>query len=283
MKPFLVLSCMFTGLLMGCGPTVKPAIKVATAPNLIEVNGAGFSNTTPSCATLSLFGMPSGPPVVNIGQPPCTKGAFQQFGWKYAYVAGCTPGASQSLEVLAVDNPTFTPAGAGISIPWGKNCAFLGTCGQIGQYPCPSGCLQGSATNSTLCSCGDEGQPLCTTGNQCLPGLNPQQQGPSIICTATCGHTKGYTPCTSAMGPCSGHPPTLEEQQSPCVTQQQTSDGGTRKIYTCYEHSVIDTSGNCACMPNLVNQCQEDTSDTTNIVNPSSQGLCVHAQYLMCN
>jgi hypothetical protein len=380
MKLLPVIPLLLAGLLAGCSATLMPAIKAkaaATAPYLVVVNGAGFSHTTPSCARLSVLGMPSGPPAASMGMAPCTNGTFQEFTWRYSYAAGCTLTGSQAIQVLAIDNPTFDPAVATVSIPWGPGCAFAGTCGAIGQNPCPSGCLQGSpdtrsgncscgaqgqppcttgnacqqglntllqgstkicgacgaqgqppcttgaaclpfmdpqlrgsaalcepcsnqgqppcATgiaclaglnplqqgSTTICAaCGGEGQPLCTTGSACQAGLNPQQKGSGVACTASCGYTQG-TSCPPGIGSCGGMPSTLELPDSPCVTQQRTSQGQIA-IYTCYGHSLIDPSGSCTCVPNTVNSCQEDTSSTTGILNPTSQGACIHAQYLSC-
>jgi hypothetical protein len=151
-----VIALLSAGLLVGCSATLKPKITAtlpaAPPPMHFDVNGSGFSQTA-SCATVSLLGMPSGPAVVHMKDPACSNGKFK-FDWDYTYVSGCTPSASQQVFVLAIDNPTLDPAIAGVSIAWGPNCAFAGTCGKIGQYPCPGGCLEGSTFTSTLCSCG---------------------------------------------------------------------------------------------------------------------------------
>jgi hypothetical protein len=197
MKLLPVIALLSAGLLVGCSATLKPKITAtlpaAPPPMHFDVNGSGFSQTA-SCATVSLLGMPSGPAVVHMKDPACTNGKFR-FDWDYTYVSGCTLSASQQVFVLAIDNPTLDPAIAGVSIAWGPNCAFAGTCGKIGQYPCPGGCLEGSTFTSTLCACGVQGEVACTTGKKCQSNLAPVQQGSNSLCEP-CGG-KGQPSCIS--------------------------------------------------------------------------------------
>lgn len=287
MKITLVIALSATGLLAGCSTTLKPKItaNTATAPARLVVVGTGFS-TTSSCASVSLLGMPSGPPVVHMANPSCTSGSFK-VDWDYSYVSGCNPNASQPLTVLAIDNPTFDAAAAGVSIAWGSNCALAGTCGKIGQYPCPSGCLEGSLSSGPLCSCGSQGQVACTSGAACQPNLTPVQQGSSsicqpcggeqqplcaagnacqtglhsqlegagnLVCEVSCGYGAGV-PCTpemvaAGMGVCAGSPPVVEVPQAPCITEK---DGQT--LYRCFDSTI---GLNCVCQQS--NSCKESAS-----------------------
>jgi hypothetical protein len=284
-----MISLLSTGLLVGCSATLKPKIKAtlptAPPPMHFDVNGSGFSQTA-SCATVSLLGMPSGPPVVHMKDPTCANGKFK-FDWDYTYVSGCTPNGSQNVFVLAVDNPTFDPAVASVSVAWGPNCAFAGTCGNIGQYPCPSGCLEGSTSAGPLCSCGGQGQVACTSGDKCQPNLTPVQQGSNsicqpcgqeqqplcakgtacqlglnpqlegagnLVCEASCGYGAGV-PCTPAMvaagmGICAGSPPVVEVPQMPCITEKND-----QSVYSCYDSTISD---NCVCQQS--NSCKQSTS-----------------------
>jgi hypothetical protein len=287
MRITLVIALSATGLLTGCNPMLKPKItaNTATAPARLVVVGTGFS-TTPKCASVSVLGMPSGPPVAHIADPSCTGGSFK-VDWDYSYVSGCSPNGSQTISVLAVDNPSLDPAAASTSVAWGPNCAFAGTCGKIGQYPCPSGCLEGSVVAGPLCSCGNQGQVACTGGTACQPNLTPVQQGSSsicqpcggeqqplcstgtacqtglhsqlegannLVCEASCGYGAGV-PCTPAMvaagmGICAGAPPVVETPQMPCVTDK---DGQT--LYRCFDSTIAE---NCVCQQS--NSCQESAS-----------------------
>jgi hypothetical protein len=213
MKLPLVISFLSAGLLVGCSATLKPKITAtlpaAPPPAHFDVNGQGFSQIS-SCATVSLLGMPSGPPIVHMKDASCTNGTFK-FDWDYTYVAGCTPGGSQQVFVLAVDNPTLDPAIASVSIAWGPKCAFAGTCGKIGQPPCPSGCLEGSDLTGTLCSCGVQGEVACTSGERCQSGLTTVQEGSNSLCEPCGGN--GQPICLSGSK-CQSH---LTPDQGVCV------------------------------------------------------------------
>ena len=255
MKITLVIALSATSLLTGCNPMLKPKItaNTATAPARLVVVGNGFS-PTPKCASVSVLGMPSGPPVVHIADPSCTSGSFK-VDWDYTYVSGCSPTASQAVTVLAVDNPSFDPAAASTSVAWGPNCAFAGTCGKIGQYPCPSGCLEGSLLDGPLCSCGNQGQTPCPTGDACQAGLHTQLEGAgNLVCEAGCGYGAGV-PCTPAMvaagmGICGGSPPVVETPQMPCIT-----DSNGQTLYRCFDSTIGE---NCVCQQS--NRCKESSS-----------------------
>jgi hypothetical protein len=286
----LLVALLSIGLLAGCSSTVKPEITVLNQTTRLEVNGKHFSHTTPSCATLSIIGMPSGPPAVHMGNPTCVSGTFEKFYWNLKYIAGCTTDTTQAVTVLAIDDATFDGATAHATIPWGRNCAFVGTCGDIGQRPCPTGCVEGSvSTTSDLCSCGADGQLACTTGKKCLADLNPTQKGSKSICTpcgqqgqpacdagnkcqlglhlqldgagnlvceAGCGYPGGYycTPAMVAAGDniCSGHPPQTLPQLA-CVTEKNG-----HSVYTCYAHSTVSGGPHCgSVMCQGGNSCEE--------------------------
>lgn len=247
MKPRIaVLVLVLLGLLAACSPTLKPSITATfnTTNDRIRVDGSGFSTTPPTppyCANVALIGMPSGPAVAYMGQPSCASGNFSDFAYKLKYIAGCTTNSSASVAVLAVDTATLNlAASATFAIPWGPYCALQGSCGNIGQFPCPAPppatpyCNQGSATNSAVCECGGEGQPPCPTGNQCSDSLHPNQSGNTVVCSQ-CG----------------------QPGQNACQTQKQT-ENGTRTISTCWGSFA---PGSCNCVAASTGSCPVVTSN----------------------
>lgn len=231
-------------LLCGCSPTLHPAITASVnSVNTMTIKGTGFTNIG-TCAHLALLT----PQSASIGDATCTSGTFNT-DWSsrsgFNYVPGCQPTGLQSAVVGAVDITTLDPAFATTSILWGPNCAIVGTCGKIGQVPCPDpsyACyVDGGVDPSTgrCAPCGAEGQPLCSNSPACNPGLNPNLSGPGTVCTATCG---GYN-------------------QSPCITN------GTQpgvQVYTCYNTTLA--YGDCVCVPNTqYNACQVESSGNSGI------------------
>jgi hypothetical protein len=275
-----ILALIFGGLLAGCacgqmGQPVCPSLQVTSNPNFLTISGSSFSNI-PNCAHLSMSGLPPPEAVVAIGDPQCNNGSFQNFNWQYSYV-GCSPSTTQSVVVAGIDNQTSTAASQTVSIGWGPNCGLSGFCGQIGQAACPSGCVSGVNSGGTCVACGGEGQPVCA-GNTCQkgpPDLNPNFANGNLVCTTSCGHTQGYTPCNASMGPCGGAPPTLEIPQSPCVTKN-----GNLNDYICFDGAMIDMFGNCTCVPNTLNSCQVHTSVPKPPANDT--GTCSPGQFLNC-
>jgi len=278
-----IIALIFGGLLAGCacgqmGQPACPSIQVTSNPNFLTIGGSSFSNI-PSCAHLSMSGLPPPEAVVPIGDPQCTNGSFQNFNWQFSYV-GCSPSTTQPVTILGVDNQTSTAASQNISIGWGPTCGLSGFCGQIGQAACPSGiCVSGVNSGGACVACGGEGQPVCvapaTICHKGPPDLNPNFQNGELECTATCGHTQGYSPCTPIMGACGGAPSTLETPQNPCVTKN-----GNLNDYTCFDGGMIDMFGNCTCVPNNVNTCQVSTSVPKPPVN--DPGTCSPGQFLNC-
>jgi hypothetical protein len=283
-----ILGLIFGGLLAGCacgqlGQPACPSLEVTSNPGYLTISGSSYSNIS-KCVHLSMTGLPPPEAAVVIGDPTCVNGGFQNFNWPYSYV-GCTPSTTQSVVVIGTgltSNNLLSGqvASQAVSIGWGPNCGLSGFCGQIGQTACPSGCVSGVNSGGTCVACGGEGQPVCA-GSTCQsgpPDLNPNLQGTQAVCTVTCGHSQGYTPCTSNMGPCGGSPPTLELPQSPCVTSN-----GILNLYTCYDHSMIemiDTYGSCTCVPNTVNTCQVNNSVPKPPANDT--GLCIQGQFTNC-
>jgi hypothetical protein len=241
---------IFVGLLVGCacggmGQPGCPSLQVTTNPTFLTISGSSYSNIA-NCAHLSISGFPPPQAVVAMGDPQCINGSFQNFNWQYSNLV-CLPSTTQtqSVVVAGVDNSTSTVASQSVSIP----------------------CI----------ACGGEGLPVCP-GNRCQtgpPDLNPNFQNGQLVCTATCGHAQGYTPCDSSMGPCGGSPPTLEVPQSPCVTKN-----GNLNDYTCFDGSMIDTFGTCTCVPNTINSCMVNTS----VPNPPANdtGTCTRGQFSKC-
>jgi len=284
MRSSPLLAFISIGFLAGCSATLKPKIRVdsATAPDRLLVTGSGFSPTA-SCATLSVWGMPSGPPGAKMGAPTaCTSGGFRGFTWKYEYVSGCNATTPQPVTVIAIDNPTLDPAAASTSILWGPNCAFAGTCGDLGQYPCPAGCLQGSVSNTTgQCSCGAQGQLECTSGTKCQSGLTPVRQGSSSVCQP-CGG--GGQPVCDSGNKCQSN---LTSQQGTCVPcgqqGQPVCDSGdkcqsnlTSQQGTCVpcgqQGQPVCASGN-QCQPNLT-PIQQGSSTKCQPCGGEQQPLC---------
>ncbi len=268
MKRSLIL-VLLAGVFVGCPQSnLTPSITVNSSPGILTISGTGFDSTVSSCARLALEGLPQPSSNVAIEVAQCSGGSFQNFNWQYSYVGvGCdpsNPSNARSATVFATDTQG-TNAGASqtVSIPWGPTCALAGTCGAIGQSACPGGtCSAGGVNVGGVCqACGSEGQPACT-GNTCQGDLHPNFQGEQIVCTANCGHTQ------------SGTNPV---PQSPCevpLVPPNLSQGG---IFTCYDHAMIDTFGNCTCVPNTLNTCPVSTS----IPKPPApnMGLCIQGQF----
>lgn len=110
-------------------------------------------------------------------------------------------------------------------------------------------------------TCGNEGQPVCA-GNTCTGDLHPDFQGGIIVCASDCGHAQG----TISQVP-----------QRPCVIPRVPPDLTQGGIYSCYDNGMIDTFGNCLCVPNTLNQCPVSTS----IPAPpqANSGLCIQGQF----
>ncbi len=193
--------------------------------------------------------------------------------------------------------------------PWQGPHGTCEACGGAGQGPCPSsGCASGNVARGGVCeACGGAGQPCCSNGctggnvcsaaahytctacgvegqapcagNTCTGNLHPDFEGGHLVCTANCGYTQG-APCTQGSFGCdkSG---VITLPQNPCVQPlvgQDLSNGG---IFYCYgqspNNSMIDTYGNCNCVPNTLNDCPVSTS----VPKPpqNNTGLCIQGQF----
>lgn len=155
-------------------------------------------------------------------------------------------------------------------------------CGGPGQACCSNGCTGGnvcSAANHYTCSaCGIEGQAPCA-GNVCTGNLHPNFQGGQVVCTAQCGNTQG-SPCTQGTEGCDSNG-VLTIPQNACVQPLVGSDLSNGGIYYCYgqypQNSMIDTFGNCTCVPNTLNTCPISTSVPKPPAN--NPGLCIQGQF----
>ncbi len=265
--------------LTGCPPSpLRPSIKVVSNlgnPNSLTISGSGFANIS-HCAALSLTGLVNQGQygTVAVGEPGCSGGAFQNFNWPYSLVGpACVPNSTQDAGVLAIDTQLTTAgASAGVTIPWGSNCAIGAACGQNGQPTCPGEtCSPGLVLGSDgRCSpCGVEGAPVCAGGACAGTDLHVTFAGGQLVCTWTCGHAPGAACPSPGLPGCSGNPPTLTLPQNACetpVTGSNLSNGG---IFSCFDNGMIDTS--CLCVPNNLNTCPVSTSIPKNADN---YGVC---------
>ena len=187
-----------------------------------------------------------------LGDVNCSGGSFNNFVWNYAFF-NCTPNTTRNVSVIATDQSTLKAAIQSISFPWGANCGLVNftKCGGEGEIPCPGG--------------------QCNSGP---PDLHIDIQGGATVCTANCGHTQGYSPCTPGMDGCPPSGGTIVAPQRACRTQQ----GGT-SVFACFDHSIIPNNSSCRCMPNTVNACAVNTSP---LPPGANSGLCVSGAFSGC-
>ncbi len=155
-------------------------------------------------------------------------------------------------------------------------------CGGPGQPCCSNGCTGGgacsAALNYTCTACGGEGLTPCA-GNVCTGNLHPNFQNGQVVCTANCGYTQG-APCTQGTYGCdkSG---VITLPQSPCVVPLSGTDLSNGGIYDCYgaspHNAMIDTYGNCTCVPNTLNTCPVSSSVPKPPAN--NPGVCMQGQF----
>src|ERR1035441_2516941 len=260
---------LFVGIaavVTGCGPTnLSPTITVANSGTALTITGQGFTPTLPStpanpvpqpCAQLSLLTLPQPNAVLDIGQiANCPNGSFL-LTWHYSY-AFCSPSENLPALVGAVDHATRAATSQPITFAWGPNCGLTGFCGGLKQPACDGQCQVGGVAPDGTCQlCGGEGQLMCSSGTACLPGLNPNWQGQQVVCTASCGNAIGSACVVGPNNPfCAGSPPTLEQPQYACVTQQSNSN-----VYKCY-NSTLPPDQSCICQPNTsANSCAVSSS-----------------------
>jgi hypothetical protein len=279
-----VTSCVISSviaMLTACSGNLHPVVTATQSGNSIIISGSGFTNSDP-CAHLAVTGAATGS--LSLGDVHCGHGAFKDYTWSPNYVIGCNPSTPVSVDVSGVDIKTGTPTFATSSILWGDNCAYVGTCGKIGQRQCPdpaNACyLSGGPDSSSgqCVACGHQNQPLCGRAPACLAGLNPNLQGGQTVCSAYCGWTQGaQAPCKALGSPdCQGAPPVLTQPFTPCVTAE-TVNGKRISVYSCYGDGVANSKiggSTCVCVANSTNSCRGDTSGST--------GLCVHAKDTGC-
>jgi hypothetical protein len=155
-------------------------------------------------------------------------------------------------------------------------------CGGAGQPCCSNGCTGGgacsAALNYTCTACGGEGLAPCA-GNICTGNLHPDFEGGQVVCTANCGYTQG-APCTQGTYGCDSSG-VIVLPQNPCEVPLVGSDLSNGGIYYCYgtspHNSMIDTYGNCNCVPNTLNDCPVSTSVPKPPAN--NTGLCIQGAF----
>ncbi len=155
-------------------------------------------------------------------------------------------------------------------------------CGAAGQPCCTHGCTGGAVCSVTALytctTCGEQGQAPCA-GNICYENLHPDFEGGKVVCSANCGYTEG-APCTLGADGCdaTGH---YTGPDNPCVQPLVGTDLSNGGIYDCYgtypQNSMIDTYGNCNCVPNTINTCPVSSSVPKPPVN--NTGLCIQGQF----
>lgn len=282
-----LLGCaMLATLLQGCppNPLLHPAITVTRAGNVLIVSGTGFAGV-PACARLSLQSPATGSRL--IGTPSCSSGGtFSDFAYPYSYAGCANPTSTTSVTVFAVDTQGSN-AGTSqtVQIPWGPYCSLqaancIGTgaacqaCGGEGEPVCSgNSCVQPAEEGSPVCSNGvcpaGQTEETCSYESQVsgicnndYPDLHPALSNPNdvnsqLICTANCGHTRGYSPCYPYMNGCyagSGvtYPATIIAEQDACYSGASSTYGLAQ--WTCYDNSVIEaggtvSGGECTCQP----------------------------------
>jgi hypothetical protein len=272
-----LVSAMIAIAVVSCGP-LKPTLQVTNNGSSLMISGAGFyPSPSPNCVQLSLLRLPAPNAVLGIATASCDSTGSFKMTWSYRY-AFCNPSNTQSVVVAGVDTQSNS-ASQTISFAWGPGCNLTQFCGAIGQPACNGQCQSGGVGPDGTCQllCGGEGQAQCSAGASCLPGLHPNQQGASVMCTASCGNAPG-TPCT--LGPnngsfCSGNPPVINTFEPACMTQQSTAGNGSPNYqsFACYGGSTIPANGTCICQPAAPTlSCQVNTSPTWPNVNA---GICL--------
>lgn len=263
-------------LLQGCppNPSLQPSLTVTRFGNVLVISGKGFANV-PQCAHLSLESGAAGSRT--IGAPSCSSGAFSDFPYPYSYGGCINPASTTNVTVFGVDTQGSNAAASlTIQIPWdtycslqAANCTGSGAacqaCGGEGEPACNgTTCVQPPADGQPVCSnnactsetCSYEQQTegICTASYPDLhPTLsNPQDVNSQLICTANCGHTRGYSPCYPYMTGCDAesgvtYPNTITEQEGTCITSATSSTG--LPLFSCYDNAVIDPDGGCTCLP----------------------------------
>jgi hypothetical protein len=234
----------------GQPPCNNPTITVSAVPQGFNISGSQFSGASP-CARISMNGLPTTTGAsgsIVLGDVACPGGAFSNFQWHYTFF-NCTPNTTRAVNIIATDQSTLRAAVKSAAIPWGPTCGLVNytACGGEGQIPCPGG----------TCSAGP-------------PDLHPDIQGGMVVCTANCGHTQGYSPCTPGMDGCPPGGGTLVAPQRPCRT---TAPGGLNQ-FTCFDHSRISNTTDCLCVPNSLNTCQVNTSP--------GNGVCTSGSFSGC-
>jgi hypothetical protein len=275
-----VLAAVTLGtLLQGCpsNPSLHPSLTVTRLGNVLIISGKGFANV-PLCAQLSLQGSATGSRT--IGTPSCSGGGvFTNFPYPYSYGGCANPGSTTNTTVFGIDTQGSN-AGASqtLQIPWNTYCSLqaancTGTgaacqaCGGEGEPVCSGSnpCVQPPAKGYPVCSnnacttetCSFEQQVDGICSNSGYPDLHPTLSNPNdvnsqLICTANCGHTRGYSPCYPYMDGCNAgpgvtYPNTITHEEGACSTGASSTSG--LSLWSCYDNSVIEPTGECTCLP----------------------------------
>jgi hypothetical protein len=243
-----------------CGQPGQPAcnnplIKVDPTASGFNITGSQFSGGKP-CARISMTGFPGNTGAsgaIVLGDVNCAGGNFPKFVWNYS-LFNCTPSSTIPVNIIATDQVTLKAAIQAATMPWGPGCGLVNytPCGGEGELPCQGG----------ACSAGP-------------PDLHPDLQGGTLVCTANCGHTQGYSPCVPGMDGCPPTGGTLVAPQRACLTKPNGIG-----VFSCFDHSMIGNSNDCRCVPNTLNLCKTNTSAPTPPGVPS--GFCVSARFSDC-
>lgn len=271
---FFIAAVVGALLLTGCPPApppgVHPSISVAIGQDVLIIKGTGFNATENACAHLAIGGGQVSQR--SIGDPSCSGGAFVDVAYPYSY-GGCTEmTTTTTVTVFAQDPSSSAGAAQTIEIPWGPNCSLQAAgclnsgasciaCGGEGQPVCAGGgCVEPPAAGQQICSPNGINAACVTAtcdfqaarNGACsvdYPDLHPTLVRNQMVCTANCGHTRGYKPCypnTDGCNPSPGttYPNTIVFQQKACITTQN----GLGE-FRCYDDANIENEGECRCAP----------------------------------
>jgi hypothetical protein len=154
----------------------------------------------------------------------------------------CGPGEVCTLDGCSPPNQVCNNHGGclGQCLPEGCCPPYRVVCN---NHCCEAG-VSVCSSDGNCVGCGDEGQSPCA-GMTCQGNLHPNIDMLSnrLLCTAYCGHFHQYA----------------------CRTKYPVPDG-VRSRYRCFNHSKLFATGpadpsNCICMPNAINDRENDVSD----------------------
>jgi hypothetical protein len=228
---------------------------------------------------------PPPPACGGLGQPCCADPNSNDTAYDYCSdkTAVCAPwqGSHGTCNSCGAAGQGICPSTGCSSGTVARN-GECQACGGTGQPCCSNGCTGGgacsAALNYTCTACGGQGLTPCA-GNICTGNLHPNFENGQVVCTADCGYTQG-APCTQGTYGCdkSG---VLTLPQNPCEVPLVGTDLSNGGLYYCYgtypQNSMIDTNGNCNCVPNTLNTCPVSTSVPKPPAN--NTGLCIQGSF----